>query len=210
MKSQQFKLGPMDNLSYVIWDEDSGDAAVIDPAWEPGKLAEFIKKEGLQLQCVLLTHAHPDHVNGVAFFTGTSPELPVYLHEADHFMLPAAPRGLKPVTDGEEVMAGAMKVGVLHTPGHTPGSVCYRFGGAVFTGDTLFIGECGRVDLPGSSAEALYDSFVKLAALPDGEAVCPGHSYNGDKSTFGVQKEYNIYLKLARTGRRDEFLKAVR
>jgi glyoxylase-like metal-dependent hydrolase (beta-lactamase superfamily II) len=159
---------------------------------------------------VLLTHAHPDHVNGLDFFTGPNPELPVYLHEADHFMLPAAPKGLKPVTDGEELKAGALKIGVMHTPGHTPGSVCYRFGGAVFTGDTLFIGECGRVDLPGSSAEDLYGSFVKLAALPDAEAVCPGHSYNGDKSTFGVQKEYNLYLKLARTGRREDFLKAVR
>lgn len=210
MKRQQFKLGPMDNLSYIIWDEASREAAVIDPAWEPAKLAEFMKKEGLQLQCVLLTHAHPDHVNGVNFFTGPNPKLPVYLHEADHDMLPAKPRGLKAVTDGEELTAGALKIGVMHTPGHTPGSVCYRAGDAVFTGDTLFIGECGRVDLPGSSAEDLYGSFVKLAALPDGEAVCPGHSYNGDKSTFGVQKEYNLYLKLARTGRREDFLKAVR
>ncbi len=209
MKRQQFKLGPMDNLSYIIWDEASREAAVIDPAWEPAKLAEFMKKEGLQLQCVLLTHAHPDHVNGVDFFTGPTPELPVYLHEADQFMLPEKPRGLKAVADGEDLKAGTLAIGVMHTPGHTPGSVCYRYGGAVFTGDTLFIGECGRVDLPGSSAEDLYESFVKLAALPDGEAVCPGHSYNGDKSTFGVQKEYNLYLKLARTGRREDFLKAV-
>ena len=210
MKRQQFKLGPMDNLSYIIWDEATKEAAVIDPAWEPIKLAEFIKKEALLLQCVLLTHAHPDHVNGVDFFTGPDPELPVYLHEADHFMLPSKPQGLKAVTDGEELKAGALKVGVMHTPGHTPGSVCYKFGGAVFTGDTLFIGECGRVDLPGSSAEDLYESFVKLATLPDGDSVCPGHSYNGDKSTFGVQKEYNLYLKLARLGRREDFLKAVR
>ena len=210
MKRQQFKLGPMDNLSYILWDEATKDAAVIDPAWEPVKLTDFIRKEGLQLQCVLLTHAHPDHVNGLDFFTGPNPELPVYLHEADQFMLPAAPKGLKPVTEGEDITAGTLKIGVLHTPGHTPGSVCYKHGGAVFTGDTLFIGECGRVDLPGSSAEDLYDSFVKLAALPDSAAVCPGHSYNGDKSTFGVQKEYNLYLKMAKAGQRENFLKAVR
>lgn len=209
MKTKQFKLGPMENFSYLAWDEDTKDAAVIDPAWQPEALAEFIKKEGLNLHCILLTHAHPDHINGVAFFTAKNAELPVYLHEADYFMLESRPPLLRTVADGEQVQAGALKLGVIHTPGHTPGSVCYAGGKAVFTGDTLFIGECGRVDLPGSSAEALYDSFVKLAALPDAASVFPGHSYNGDTSTFGVQKEYNLYLKLARQGRRADFLLAV-
>jgi len=209
IKTRQFKLGPMDNLSYLLWDSETKEAAVVDPAWEPVKLADFIKKEGLLLQCVLLTHAHPDHVNGVAFFTAPNKDLPVYLHEADHFMLDYKPPVLRHISDGEKLEAGALKITVLHTPGHTPGSVCYQAGGGVYTGDTLFIGECGRVDLPGSSAEALYDSFVKLSAMPDGTAVYPGHSYNGDKSTFGVQKEYNLYLKLARAGRRADFLKAV-
>jgi glyoxylase-like metal-dependent hydrolase (beta-lactamase superfamily II) len=209
MRTRQFKLGPMDNFSYLLWDENTKDAAVIDPAWQPEKLAEFLKKEGLELRCALLTHAHPDHVNGLSFFTDADRELPVYLHEADHFMLELLPPVLKRVTDGEKIEAGSLKIGVLHTPGHTPGSVCYHAGGGVYTGDTLFVGECGRVDLPGSSAEALYDSFVRLSRLPDGAAVYPGHSYNGDKSTFGVQKEYNLYLKLARAGRREDFLKAV-
>ena len=209
IRTRQFKLGPMDNFSYLLWNDDTKDAAVIDPAWQPEKLAEFIKQEKLLLQCVLLTHAHPDHVNGVSFFTRANNELPVYLHEADYFMLEGKPPALHPAQDGEKIEAGALKIGVLHTPGHTPGSVCYQAGGGVYTGDTLFVGECGRVDLPGSSAEALYDSFVKLAGMPDGTAVYPGHSYNGDKSTFGVQKEYNLYLKMARAGRRAEFLKAV-
>ncbi len=209
MKSRQLKLGPMDNFSYLVWDETTKDAAVIDPAWEPEKLQELILGEKLQPRCVLLTHAHPDHINAVPFFTGAYKDIPVYLHEADHFMLDPLPPGLKPAVDGEKIEAGMLKLEVLHTPGHTPGSVCYLGGGSVFTGDTLFIGECGRVDLPGSSAEALYDSFVKLAALPDEAVVYPGHSYNGDKSTFAVQKEYNLYLKLARQGRRADFLKAV-
>ena len=209
MKMRQFKVGPMENFSYLVWDEDTRDAAVIDPAWQPEALAEFVKAEGLKLHCVLLNHAHPDHVNAVSFFTAADKDLPVYLHEADYFMLESRPPLLRTVADGEQVQAGALKIGVLHTPGHTPGSVCYLAGDAVFTGDTLFIGECGRVDLPGSSAEALYDSFAKLAALPDEAKVWPGHSYNGDTSTFGVQKEYNLYLKLARQGRRADFLKAV-
>ncbi|OIO02882.1 MAG: MBL fold hydrolase [Elusimicrobia bacterium CG_4_10_14_0_2_um_filter_56_8] len=209
MKSLQLKLGPMDNFSYLLWDEDTKEAAVIDPAWQPEKIQELIQKEGLNLQCILLTHAHPDHVNGVAYFTGADNKLPVYLHEADYFMLEVKPPVLRPVHDGEKLEAGALKITVLHTPGHTPGSVCYRAGEAVYTGDTLFVGECGRVDLPGSSAEDLYDSFVRLSGLPESSAVYPGHSYNGDKSTLGVQKEYNLYLKLALAGRRDEFLKAV-
>lgn len=209
MKVKQLKVGPMDNFSYLAWDEATKDAALIDPAWQPEKILEVIKGEGLLLHCVLLTHAHPDHVNALGAFAGGDKPLPVYLNEADYFMLEARPAGLKTVADGETVQAGALKLGVLHTPGHTPGSVCYTGPQAVFTGDTLFIGECGRVDLPGSSAEALYDSFVKLAALPDAAAVYPGHSYNGDTSTFGVQKEYNLYLKLARQGRRADFLKAV-
>jgi glyoxylase-like metal-dependent hydrolase (beta-lactamase superfamily II) len=209
IKTRQFKLGPMDNFSYLLWNDETKDCALIDPAWQPEKLADFIKQEKLLLQCVLLTHAHPDHVNGVAFFTLANSELPVYLHEEDYQMLENKPQALRPVHDGEKIEAGALKIGVLHTPGHTPGSVCYQAGSGVYTGDTLFVGECGRVDLPGSSAEALYDSFVKLSGLPDGDAVYPGHSYNGDKSTFGVQKEYNLYLKLARAGRRADFLKAV-
>jgi glyoxylase-like metal-dependent hydrolase (beta-lactamase superfamily II) len=209
MRTKQFKLGPMENFSYVIWDEATRDAAVIDPAWQPQKLADFIKKEDLTLHCVLLTHAHPDHVNGVTYFTSGRKDIPVYLHDADRHMLEQPPAGLKPAEDGAKIEAGAVRVGVMHTPGHTPGSVCYLSGGDVFTGDTLFIGECGRVDLPGSSAESLYESFVKLAGLPDEDIVYPGHSYNGDTSTFGVQKEYNLYLKLARLGRRADFLRAV-
>ncbi len=205
---RQFKLGPMDNLAYLLWDADTKEAAAVDPAWEPEKLASFIKQEGLLLRCILLTHAHPDHVNGVAYLTGAG-NMPVYLHSTDHFMLETPPPGLCAIKDGQNLEAGPVKITVLHTPGHTPGSVCYLADGAVFTGDTLFIGECGRVDLPGSSPEALYDSFVKLAALADAARVYPGHSYNGDTSTLGVQKEYNLYLKLALQGRRADFLKAV-
>jgi glyoxylase-like metal-dependent hydrolase (beta-lactamase superfamily II) len=209
MRTKQFKLGPMENFSYLVWDEGTKDAAVIDPAWQPQKLADFIKQEELTLRCVLLTHAHPDHVNGVPYFTDAYKDIPVYLHDADRQMLEQLPPGLRPAGDGARIEAGTAKIAVMHTPGHTPGSVCYISGRDVFTGDTLFIGECGRVDLPGSSAEALYESFVKLAAMPDEDAVYPGHSYNGDTSTFGVQKEYNLYLKLARLGRRADFLRAV-
>ncbi|OGS14480.1 MAG: hypothetical protein A2285_00695 [Elusimicrobia bacterium RIFOXYA12_FULL_57_11] len=210
MKIRQFKLGPMDNFSYAVWDERSGAAALIDPAWQPGELDLFLKKEKLTLGLILLTHAHPDHVNGVTFFTGGNSGLPVYLNSEDQFMLESRPGGLRDAAEGEKILIGSEEITVMRTAGHTQGSVCYLARGAVFSGDTLFVGECGRVDLPGSSAEALYNSFVRLAALPDGDTLYPGHSYNGDTSTLGVQKEYNLYLKLARQGRREDFLKAVR
>lgn len=207
MNSTQIKVGPMDNFSYVVWDKDTLHAAVIDPAWQPEKIKDILTGEKLALQAVLLTHAHPDHLNALRAFAADG--LPVFLNDGDYFMLEDRPPALKPVSDGEELQVGSMKFSVLHTPGHTPGSVCYLAGQDLYTGDTLFIGECGRVDLPGSSPEALYDSFVKLARLPDPVKVWPGHSYNGDTSTIGVQKEYNLYLQLARQGRKADFLKAV-
>lgn len=207
MRAAQLKLGPMDNFSYVLWDEDTRHAAVIDPAWEPEKIKKLLESEKLTLQGVLLTHAHPDHVNALQAFAGG--DIPVFLNDSDFFMLDVRPEGMQTVSDNEDLQVGALDLRVLHTPGHTPGSVCYLAGQELYTGDTLFIGECGRVDLPGSSPEALYDSFVRLSRLPDDTRVWPGHSYNGDTSTLGVQKEYNLYLKLAKQGRKADFLKIV-
>jgi hydroxyacylglutathione hydrolase len=210
MKIKQFKLGPMDNFSYVLWDPVTKEAAVADPAWSARDLGNFLRDEGLALKYVLLTHAHPDHINGVNYFAGKPPHPPVCLHEGDYFMLESRPEGLRGLADGETLALGGERIKVLHTPGHTPGSVCFLAKGALLSGDTMFVGECGRVDLPGSSAEELFESFSKLASLPDDCVLYPGHSYNGDTSTLRVQKEYNLYLKLARQGRRDDFLRAVR
>lgn len=210
MKIKQFKLGPMDNFSYALWDPDTRYAALVDPAWTPRELQTFLERENLDLQYVLLTHAHPDHVNGVKYFLAKTPDLPVYLHPGDEFLLESRPAGLRPLADGQKLALGGAMLSVLATPGHTPGSVCFLVPGAVLSGDTLFIGECGRVDLPGSSPEALFESFCRLASLPDDTVLYPGHSYNGDTSTLRVQKEYNLYLKLARQNRRDDFLRAVK
>lgn len=199
----------MDNFSYLIWDETSKDAAVIDPAWEGEKIEDAISKNGLELKMALLTHAHPDHVNALPRFELKYPGLPVYLHESDFFILEREPQNLKKAQDGATLQIGQLKIKIIHTPGHTPGSACYLTDTAVFTGDTLFVGECGRVDLPGSSAEALYESLRTLAALPPMTVIYPGHSYNGDTSTIGVQKDYNLYLQLASKNKAD-FLKAVK
>jgi glyoxylase-like metal-dependent hydrolase (beta-lactamase superfamily II) len=197
----------MDNFSYVLWDADGGAAAVIDPAWQPERILEFLREEKLSLKLLLLTHAHPDHVNAARYFLESFEGLALTLHKEDLFLLDTSLKPLNLLNGKEELALGRARITVLHTPGHTPGSVSYLADGRVFTGDTLFVGECGRADLPGSDPKALRLSLLKLAALPDATTLYPGHSYNGDASTIGVQKEYNIYMKLAAEGEAG-FLKA--
>lgn len=207
MKVKQLKLGPMDNFSYVVWDTGLREAAVIDPAWQPEAIEEFLQKENLALKLLLLTHAHPDHVNAARHFLEKDKELALAVHKDDTFLLDDDIKPLNLLKGEEELTLGRVRLKVLHTPGHTPGSVSYLAGGCVFTGDTLFVGECGRTDLPGSDPKALRLSLLKLAALPGETTLYPGHAYNGDTSTIGVQKEYNIYMKLA-VKSEIEFLKA--
>ena len=236
MKIQQLKLGPMDNFSYVVWDTELREAAVIDPAWQPEAIEEFLNREKLTLKLLLLTHAHPDHANAARYFLEKDKELAppfwslpgtagqnsrhlsasfspkraglvLAVHKEDVFLLEDDMKPLHLLKGEEELALGHIKMKVIHTPGHTPGSVSYLAGGAVFTGDTLFVGQCGRADLPGSDPKALRLSLLKLAALPGETTLYPGHSYNGNTSTIGVQKEYNIYMKLAARGEA-EFVKA--
>ena len=206
MQVKQLKLGPMDNFSYVLWDESSAEAAVIDPAWQPGAIEEFLKREELALKMLLLTNANPDHMNAARYFLERHKDLLLRMHKEDVFLL-EDPGEAAFLADGDELILGKIRIRVIHTPGHTPGSVAYLAGSAVFTGDTLFIGECGRADLPGSDPKALRKSLIKLAALPADTILYPGHAYNGNTSTIGVQKEYNLYMKLAAKNEA-EFLKA--
>lgn len=197
----------MDNFSYVVWDADLREAAVIDPAWQPKKIEEFLRKENLSLKLLLLTHAHPDHVNAARYFLDKDKNLTLTMHKEDLFLLDDDIKPLNLIKDDDELALGRVKIKVMHTPGHTPGSVSYVTGGCVFTGDTLFVGGCGRTDLPGSDPKALRLSLLKLAALSGETTLYPGHSYNGNSSTIGVQKECNIYMKLAAKSEA-EFLKA--
>lgn len=197
----------MDNFSYVVWDTALREAAVIDPAWQPKKIEEFLRKEKLALKILLLTHAHPDHVNAARYFMDKDKDLALTMHKEDLFLLDDDIKPLNLIKDDDEIALGRVKIKVIHTPGHTPGSVSYVTGGCVFTGDTLFVGGCGRTDLPGSDPKALRLSLLKLAALSGETTLYPGHSYNGNSSTIGVQKECNIYMKLAAKSEA-EFLKA--
>lgn len=208
MNVKQIAAGPMDNFCYLAWEGDGPECAVIDPCWEGGKIEKELLALGLKPALIALTHGHPDHVNAAAWFLGRYDGLQAALHPADNHMAGDLDQSrLLPVTDGEQLEAGTLKLKVVHTPGHTPGSCSFLGPGAVFTGDTLFVGEIGRVDLPGADPEQMRQSLLKLAALPEDTAVWPGHAYNGSSTTIKAQKLHNIYMKLAAKGS-DEFRSA--
>lgn len=208
MKIKQVPVGPMENFSYLVWDEKTGSAAVVDPAWDPAGLAAALAPLKLTLRRVLLTHAHPDHCNAAAAVMKAFPSAEGAYHKADAFMAPPELSSFAGLADGEKLALGESRLEVLHTPGHTPGSCCFYFKGHVITGDTLFVGECGRVDLPGSDASKLRSSLERLSRLPEDTAVWPGHAYNGSTTTIGAQKLHNIYMKLAATDP-DGFMTAI-
>lgn len=197
-------------MTYLVVCPHTRETVIIDPAGEEDKLLALIKTEGFKVKYILNTHGHSDHVLG-------NPKLkevlnvPVCMHEADdRFFSDQAVReksskelGLPPpdpadirLKDEDIVEVGTLKIKVIHTPGHTPGSVCYLVDGNLFCGDTLFVGAVGRTDLIGGSLETLLESLEKrLIALPKETIVWPGHDY-GDTptSTMGREMEENPYI----------------
>ena len=210
---KQLELGPMQNFVYVVADPTTREAAVIDPAWEIDRIVERIEGDDLTLTAALITHFHPDHlggnlmghhIQGAAELLERNFPIKVYLHksEADFANRIAGLSASDIVrTDGsEDLQLGALRLRFMHTPGHTPGSQCFLVDGRLISGDTLFIGSCGRVDLPGSDPAQLYDSLVnKLKQLPDETILYPGHNY-ADRmtSTIGEEKRRNMYMRFNR------------
>ncbi len=177
----------MQNFAYLVAD-DAGEAALVDPGFEPERLVDEAKARGLRVAQVWATHGHPDHVQGiprVQKLTGA----PVHAHvSADHAPVDARH------ADRARFRVGAVEAEVLHTPGHRFDSVCYLVEGThLITGDTLFVGECGRVDLPGSSVDDMHRSLTGiLRSLPDDLVVLPGHDYGKTPtSTLGHEKAHN-------------------
>jgi glyoxylase-like metal-dependent hydrolase (beta-lactamase superfamily II) len=188
---RQIKVGLIENFCYLLGDEVTKECAVIDPPANSQRIMEEVGKLGCGVKYIINTHGHADHTGGnEALKAATGAQV------VAHAYCRVAPD--RPVDDGDVVMLGAIELKFIHTPGHTPDGVCILAGGkALFTGDTLFVGECGRTDLPGSSAEALWHSFFeKLAALPDDVMVLPGHDYGKEPfSTLGEERKTNHTLK---------------
>ncbi|MFA6092101.1 MAG: MBL fold metallo-hydrolase [Elusimicrobiota bacterium] len=204
---RRLRLGSMANIAYLISDPESKDCAVVDPGWEVPKVLGEISSEGWTLRSVILTHHHFDHSDGVQELL-RSAQVPVFIHEDDAAELPALAQHLHPIKDGHVLSIGSLSVECLHTPGHTQGSQCLRVtqsrpgadGGMqadrLLTGDTLFVGACGRVDLPDSDPLKMYYSLRRLCGLPDEWVILPGHAYAARlEARLGDQKRDNPYLK---------------
>jgi hydroxyacylglutathione hydrolase len=187
---RQFTVGPYQNFTYLVADDAGGEGAVIDPSFGIEPVLEAIDEASVKVRYILNTHSHKDHVAGnreVQERTGAK----IVAHRV-------APLGQDlSVEDGDTFDSGRIHFQVVHTPGHTKDSVLYIFEGQVATGDTLFVGECGRTDLPGGDPSEMFDSLLgRVIALDDGLVVLPGHNYGiTPTSTIGREKRENYVLK---------------
>jgi len=187
-------LGSYQTNCYLLWQEGSDRCLVIDPGYESPIVEQQLAHYGLTVEAILLTHGHFDHVGGVKALAQRTGCL-VYLHEAELSMPEQMTAGPLYYThtygEGDRLTLAGLTFRVLHTPGHTPGSVCLQFPEAIFAGDTLFAGSCGRTDMPGGSYAAMHQSLQRLAALPGDCSVFPGH---GSATTLENERKFNPYL----------------
>jgi len=194
---RQLALGPMKNFVYLV---GPAEVAVVDPAWDVPAILQAVEAEGRTLVAAFLSHHHFDHINGVPALLAAR-DVPVYAQAAEvDFADALKPFGgaLRAVKPGDAVHVGALPVTCIHTPGHTPGSQCLHCGGALVSGDTVFVNACGRCDLSGGSAEQMFDSLHRvLGALPGDTRLYPGHDY-GDVavSSLARERERNPYFQL--------------
>ncbi len=216
---KQMELGPMQNFVYLVGDPATRECVVVDPAWDIDRIVATAEADGLRIVGALVTHTHQDHVGGSLADWGLPGRIPgvedllarvparVYVHKAEREFLRGFGSDLVKVDNHDTLQVGRLTITFLHTPGHTPGSQCFLVDGRLISGDTLFIGSCGRTDLPGSDPTEMYYSLTqRLAALPDDTVLLPGHNYGGPSSTLGREKRQNPFLRFGSLG---DFLRVV-
>lgn len=193
---QQMEVGPMQNFIYLLGDPETKEIAVIDPAWDVDFLRNEAKRQGFTITNIFLTHGHPDHVNGIGALQKTH-DVPVYISEREAFFYMPLCKNLKKVKPNEKLKIGGLEISCLHTPGHSPGCQCFLIGDTLISGDAIFVDGCGRCDLPGSDAKAMYNSLYNvILKLPDETTIYPGHNYGPTPfATIKSQKETNPYLQ---------------
>lgn len=194
MKIHTLVLGDYQTNCYILQGSDDR-CLVIDPGYEPQRILAYLEQHQLTCQAILLTHGHFDHVGGVKTLVAEL-DCPVYLHEKELTLPPVFTAGKLYYTDlydeGAVLELAGLTVRVLHTPGHTPGSVCLLTEDALISGDTLFAGSCGRTDLPGGDWATIRASLLRLRELDDSLSVYPGH---GESTVLAEEKLYNPYLR---------------
>lgn len=193
-------VGQLETNCYVVTDENALVCAVIDPGDESNTILDYIEDNKLSCKAILITHAHFDHVSAVnAMLEATGAEL--YMCEKDLELAKTGasgrftpPENTHFYKDGDEVKVAGLTFKVMETPGHTPGGVTLICGDALFTGDTLFRGSCGRTDLPGGDMRAELRSLKRIASLEGDYEVYPGHA---DSSMLSIEREHNPYVRHA-------------
>jgi glyoxylase-like metal-dependent hydrolase (beta-lactamase superfamily II) len=200
---KQFPIGPMQNFGYLIGDDASRTALVVDPAWSVPEIKKVAAEMGYTVAALAVTHAHFDHTNAIEALLETL-DVPVYAHKDEIAYARSGTnivgdlgRTVRPVDGSEKIRLGQTEIECLHTPGHTPGSMCLRVGDSLITGDTLFVGGCGRSDLPGGNPSLLFQTLRKLAGLPGALEICPGHDYGQvPKRRLSDEIAVNPYLRM--------------
>jgi len=206
---EQIEIGPMQNFTYIVGSRSTREVVIVDPAWDIDSLLSHLEARDYKLAAALVTHYHPDHcggsygghnIQGISELIAKSPvKIHVHRSEADGLkkVTGVSESDLARVDSGDRLSVGDVEVEFLHTPGHTPGSQCFRVKNTLVSGDTLFINGCGRVDLPGSSSEDMYYSLQKLASLPDDTLLLPGHNYSSvPNATMRQTRAQNTYLNI--------------
>ena len=198
MKVSVMQVGPIGTNCDFLQDEESGLMAIIDPGDDWERILHQVKKAEGEVKYILLTHGHYDHTTAVPDLVKALPGVQVYIHQADAngagsqlFPLAAQVKDLNNYDEGDTLSLGSLTIEVLHTPGHSKGSVTLKVGDVLFTGDTLFCGSCGRTDLRGGSYEEIMASLKRLGELEGDFHVCPGHDRT---STLERERKYNPFL----------------
>ena len=201
MKVKVMPVGPIGTNCYILEDEQAQVAAIIDPGDEAERILSVMGEENVTVEYILLTHGHYDHTTAVPALHQAYPQAKIYIHQADAngagsrlFPLAGQVEGLLSYDEGDTLSLGGLTIEVLHTPGHSKGSVTLKVGDVLFTGDTLFAGDCGRTDLSGGSYEEILVSLKRLGELEGNFHVCPGH---GGTSTMDQERRGNPYLREA-------------
>jgi len=190
MKVYQIEVGNMQNFTYILEDEDTDDAIVLDPSWDIEEIQKVIEKNNLTVKYIVNTHHHFDHTIGNEALVKIT-DAKIIQHNASTL------KNDMTVSDGDKIKFGNSEITVFHTPGHSKDSICLVGDGKIFSGDTLFVGNCGRVDLPGGSAKELYHSLFDIICKMDEKLdLYPGHNYGSlSSSTLGKEKKTNFVLQ---------------